>query len=477
MIQRAASRILAYLTSNLPNAHKSKGLPLATILDATYQQVDAVADLIPEPVSFNDIDIQKNIVIDLIMRLMFQEGNVSLKRFADVIKLKASLIDDILSRMQNEHMVEVTSAGQLGRLSYQYRLTDSGYKRAMEAFERSAYIGPAPVTIDKYNELIMAQTQRDKSIPISDFRHALRHLVLPEGFEKQLGPAVNKGTSLFLYGPPGNGKTTIAESIAELVGGSDPIWLPYSLTIGGYIVNLYDNLVHQPHQAADSFRRRGTGQSAIDERWGLFKRPVVTVGGELAMNSLDLRYDETAKFYEAPLQMKANGGMFLIDDFGRQMMRPQELLNRWIVPLETGVDYLRLRTGQTMEIPFRQLIVFSTNLDPLDLADEAFLRRIQIKVLVDGPDKNMYYQIFKIMCDSMGIEFARDPFVHLLEKWYGEDGRELQACHPRDILKIIKAMCEFEEVPFHLSVEKIDAACGVYFVSRTGSGWSRAVNN
>ncbi len=446
-------------------------------LEPPSQLATAAADMIPEPQSFNDLDIQKNIVIDLIMRLMFQEGTVSLKRFADVIKLKAGMLDDILSRMQNEHMVEVSSAGQLGRLSYQYRLTDNGQKRAQEAFERSAYIGAAPVTIEKYNEMIMAQTQRDKNIPISEFQRALEHLVLPHGFERQLGPAVNKGTSLFLYGPPGNGKTTIAESIAELVGGSDPIWLPYALTIGGYIVNMYDNLVHQPHEAADSYRRRGTGQAPVDERWGLFKRPVVTVGGELAMDSLDLRYDATAKFYEAPLQMKANGGMFLIDDFGRQMMRPQELLNRWIVPLETGVDYLRLRTGQTMEIPFRQLIVFSTNLDPLDLADEAFLRRIQIKVLVDGPDKNMYYQIFKVMCDAMGVEFNRDAFIHLLEKWYGQSGRELQACHPRDILKIIKAMCEFEELPFHLSIEKIDAACGVYFVESTGSGWAKAVNN
>ncbi|MGF1506190.1 MAG: ATP-binding protein, partial [Anaerolineae bacterium] len=237
-------------------------------------------------------------------------------------------------------------------------------------------------------------------------------------------------------------------------------------------INLNDELVHTPAEGA----RPKTSELGIDGRWSLIKRPVVITGGELTMDALDLRYEPTAKFYEAPLQLKANGGMFLIDDFGRQVVRPIDLLNRWIVPLETGIDFLRLRTGQTLQIPFRQLIVFSTNLDPLDLADEAFLRRIQMKVLVDGPDERRFYQIFSIMCKSLDLEFDKDSFLHLLHNWYRSTGRPMQAVHPRDILKIVKAMCEFDGVPAAMTPQRIDDACSVYFVGLEESTWQRATN-
>jgi predicted ATPase with chaperone activity len=428
-------------------------------------------DLLLEPANLSQLDISVNLVIDLIMRMLSQEGDVSVQRFANVIKLSANLLDEVLNQLQKEHLVEVRGAGQLGRMSYRYILTDEGRRRAGEAFERSQYVGPAPVPVDRYTEAILMQTGRAKSLTMQQFQEALSHLILPPGFEKQIGPAVNNGTSLFLYGPPGNGKTTIAEAIARLISGTDPIFLPYALTIGGYIINLYDGLVHHPYEGP--VPRPKTGPLGLDARWGVFNRPVVMAGGELTMEALDLRYEQVAKFYEAPLQMKANGGMFLIDDFGRQIMRPIELLNRWIVPLETGIDFLRLLSGQTMRIPFRQLIVFSTNLDPLDLADEAFLRRIQIKVLVDGPDERMYFQIFAIMCQSLGIQLDKESFLHLLQRWYRETGRPMQAVHPRDILKIAKAMCEFEGVPVHLTPDRIDAACHIYFVEQKEMTWQR----
>ena len=234
-----------------------------------------------------------------------------------------------------------------------------------------------------------------------------------------------------------------------------------SLTAGGQIIQIHDRLVHKP-ASADASQRREMGST--DGRWELFERPSIVVGGELKMEALDLRYDPVSKIYEAPLQLKANGGMFLIDDFGRQQVSPVDLLNRWIVPLEDGVDYLRLRTGQTIVVPFRQLIVFSTNLDPYKLADDAFYRRIQIKVAVESPDAERYRQIFTMVSQQLGIPFDEKTYQYLLENFYNKVGRTIQAVHPRDLLKIIKALCEYENSPLRMTPQLMDEACLSYFV-------------
>ncbi len=416
--------------------------------------------LLMQATSVSQLGLPASLAIDLIYRIIFTEGEASVTRLVEVTRLAPQVIDEIMADMQHDRIVEVVKAGAL-RVSYTYRLTEEGANRARDALERTQYIGPFPVDMDAYRKAIVLQTAEQQKVTPSEVKQALSSLVLPENFHRRIGPAVNSGSSLFLYGPSGNGKTTVAQAIAKLVAETDPIWIPYAVSIGGQIVKIHDLSVHVPYTVPEMDK---TGFIGLDKRWGLFHRPAVTVGGELTMDSLELRFEPVTKIYEAPLQMKANGGMFLIDDFGRQQISPQQLLNRWIVPLETRIDFLRRPSGQTLEIPFRQLIVFATNLDPSDLVDAAFLRRIQMKVEVNAPDEKMYYQIFSQMCQTLKVPFDRNGFVHLLQKWYREDKRPMQSVHPRDILKTLLAISDYAGISPQMTPELLDEACSCYFV-------------
>ena len=418
-------------------------------------------EILTEPQTAEELQIPQNILIDIILRLLYNEGNVAFRRIIQVIKTPAA-VSKLLDWMRHEYLLEISPASfAQGSLNYIYKLTSAGEDRAKDALERSQYVGPAPVPIHFYNRAIELQTQGPRQVSVQEVISSLDDLILDPEFHRKIGPAVNSAKSLFLYGPSGNGKTTIAQLIAGLIASSTPIWIPYALTAGGQIIQIHDRLVHKlaPQNSPERIE-----MGVVDGRWELFKRPSIVVGGELKMDALDLRYDAVSKIYEAPLQLKTNGGMFLIDDFGRQQVRPVDLLNRWIVPLEDGVDYLRLRTGQTVVIPFRQLIIFSTNLDPYKLADDAFYRRIQIKVSINSPDKIRYRKIFLKVCDQLKMPFEESSYQHLLDEWYTKANRDLQSVHPRDLLNIIKALCEYLNEPLHMTPELMDEACLSYFV-------------
>jgi predicted ATPase with chaperone activity len=416
-------------------------------------------EILAEPKSLEELDIPQNILIDILLRLLYSEGNVDFRRMSQVMRVPNAL-EQLLDWMRKEHLVGVSqTSASYGPLNYVYKLTEAGEDRAKEAMERSQYVGPAPVPVPNYSKALELQTKGPRIIKLGQVQEALSDLILPPEFHRKIGPAVKSASSLFLYGPPGNGKTTIALRVSQLLKGSDPIWLPYAITAGGQIVQIYDRLFHEEL----SKDQRG---SEIDGRWVLVYRPSVVVGGELKMEALDLRFDPLAKFYEAPLQLKANGGMFLIDDFGRQQVSPIDLLNRWIVPLENGLDYLRMRNGQTIVVPFRALIVFCTNLDPFRLADEAFYRRIQMKIGVFSPDEIRFKKIFSKVCEQNGLPFDEKSYNHLIKKWYIAENRVFQAVHPRDLLNIIQALCIYDGQQLHLSPELIDEACGSYFVEQ-----------
>ncbi len=418
--------------------------------------LEKIEDVIAQPKSVDDLNIPQNILIDIILRLLYTEGYVDFRRISQVTRVPHAL-DPMLEWLRREHLVEVSqSSASVGSINYIYKLSGPGEERAREAMSRCQYIGPVPVTVRSYTRAIELQTSSARSVTPDKVKDALSDLVLPNNFHRRIGPAVNSAMSLFLYGPPGNGKTHISMRIAQLISGTDPIWMPYAITAGGQIIQIFDRLFHQELDRDP--------KASIDGRWGLFKRPAVVVGGEMKIESLDLRFDTQANFYEAPLQLKANGGVFLIDDFGRQRASPIEMLNRWITPLENGSDFLRLRTGQTIVIPFRALIIFCTNLDPYSLADEAFFRRIQMKVGISTPDEPSFKQIFKQACQNASIYFDEVSYKHLVEKWYLRDGRSFQGVHPRDILAIILALCNYESQDIHLTNELIDEACEIYFV-------------
>jgi len=411
------------------------------------------------PRSVEETGISMGILSDLALKIIYFESYLSGRDLALRMGLPfPNVVSVVLEFLKREQLCEVRSAtgrGGFSESTYEYVLTGRGRDMARDALERGQYIGPAPVPLSAHIEAVRRQGLRDVVVHQRQLRRALSHLVFSENTFEQIGPAINSGRSIFLFGPPGNGKTSIAEAIGSLLMEGD-VYIPYAMEVEGQIIKLFDDVNHVKAEESQEYR--------LDLRWVRIRRPFIVVGGELTLEVLDLVYNNDYKYYEAPIQVKANCGIFLIDDFGRQAVRPADLLNRWIVPLEKRIDFMTLHTGRKFEVPFEVLIVFSTNLEPQQLVDEAFLRRIRHKIEVHDPSWEEYAEIFKRFAENRNVPFSESALAYLIREHYIKAKRPPRACHARDLLDQIIDIANYLSVPPTLSKELIDRAAASYFV-------------
>jgi predicted ATPase with chaperone activity len=404
------------------------------------------------PDRIQDLGIPRAMVSDLFLRYLWLHGTGTLAALHEKLMLSFPVLETMFHQFRQQQLLEVK--GMLGN-DYSFTLTSAGRALATARSEVCMYVGPAPVSIQQYHQIVKAQTAHVQ-LSRESLRQAFSDLVLTDGLLDSLGPSLIGHQSLFLYGGTGNGKTSIAERILRIY--TDTVLVPYAVEVDGHIINLFDPVVHQAVPTEDDL---------LDPRWAVCKRPCITVGGELSSSMLELQLDESTRCFIAPFQMKANNGILIIDDFGRQMVAPRELLNRWVVPLDRRVDYLTLSSGMKFQVPFELMVVFSTNMNPHDLADEAFLRRIQTKVLVDNVSADVFDQIFHRVAQAHQVPCEPGVSEYLRQRCAAAGYRYLRACYPNDIYRLVKAISEYEGRAVRMTRPNIDRAVGLYFAKNT----------
>ena len=402
--------------------------------------------------AWQDLGIPRSLIQDLALKILYLQGEISLRELARHMRLSYSVLDDVFQRLRKDQLCEVK--GMVGSVHF-ITTTSAGKARAVELLMLSQYAGPAPVSLENYSKRLLEQSIRNSTVGPADVEHGFAHLVLSPQTLTQIGTAAVSGTSIFIYGPPGTGKTAIAETLPSLY--HDSVWIPYAVEVDGQIITVFDSSVHEPLETKPD--------EEADSRWVLCKRPRVITGGELTIEMLELQFNPVTKFYAAPLQMKANNGVLIIDDFGRQRVRPEEMLNRWIVPLDRRIDYLTLSGGKKFEIPFDLFVAFATNLEPSQLVDDAFLRRIANKIKVDFVGREQFQAIFRGVCAQTGLDYDEAVVDHLIELLGAKYKEPLRPCYPRDVVRQVCWGAQYESKPPQLDAVSVEQACQRYFVT------------
>lgn len=435
-----------------------KSIPQATSHSSIATPIDNAVFLPKVPKSLQEAGISADEVGRYVLKFLAARGATTGRKIASHIRLLFVAVEDVLKELRREQFVALKGEAIAG--DYTYVATEKGLAIAKEFARECTYFGSVPVTLSQYQNAMKKQSVANLRISVASLRNAMADLELGETLLRTLGPAVNSGRGLFLFGQPGNGKTSIAERVSRAFG--EGIWIPRALGVDGQVIRIYDPSIHSLVGKEDPANQL-VDQTEIDQRWVFIRRPTVIAGGELKMQELEVTQDTYTGICEAPLQLKSNGGVLLIDDFGRQRMPVDELLNRWIVPLEKRYDLLNLPSGKKVQVPFDQLVIFSTNLEPRDLVDDAFLRRIPYKIEVPNPTREQFIHIFKVMCGKVGITFDANAINYLIDEHYTSKSRAFRACHPRDLLLQIRNLSVYEDTKPTLTRDTVDFAVSCYF--------------